>query len=200
MKSQTHIAMAFIASVWFANTTTPAHADTETPADTGIEFGAVTYKTARMVVDADLDVVVERLQNGLAKLDIAGSYERFLGGATREQMIAGGRKANPDKKYYQVFQVLWDMPIFIDTGERKRVRRFGIGGGPGRPLIGKYPAAGLHVLTDINLYADGDKTVIDVLLPSGKYHASFAEEPGLEDLAQRADEKMIAFLTSLQNQ
>ena len=162
-----------------------------------VQYSTVTYTSARLVIDADFDTVVRRLKDALAPVDLARAYERMQSGATHAQMVAGSRRSNPDKKYYQVYEIPWSLPIFVDSGERKRVHRFGIGGGPGRPLVGKYPAAGLHLVTDINVFSDGARTIVDAILPSGKYRAGFPDLPDLDRLAEQADRKMLAFLNGL---
>ena len=165
--------------------------------DDGVVYGSVTYKTARLVIPKDFDTVMKTLKASLAPYTAADAYRRYDAGATREDFIQNARKSNPKRLPYLVYEIRWEVPVWIDTNERRRIYRLGIGGGPGRNLIGKYPAAGLHLVTDINLFAEGDATVVDVLLPSGMYAAAFPPEAGFEDIAKEADAKVLAFLRKL---
>lgn len=165
----------------------------------GVEYGSVTYKTARIVIPKDFDTVMKALKASLAPYTAADAYRRYDAGATREDFIQGAKKSNPKRLPYLVYEIRWEVPVWIDTNERRQIYRFGIGGGPGRNLVGKYPSAGLHLVTDINLFAEGDATVVEVLLPSGMYAAAFPPEEGFEEIAQAADAKVLAFLRSLGN-
>ena len=140
---------------------------------------------------------MKTLKASLASSTAADAYRRYDSGATREAFIQGAKKSNPKRLPYLVYEIRWEVPVWLDTNERRQIYRFGIGGGPGRKLIGKYPSAGLHVVTDINLFAEGDATVVEALLPSGKYAAAFPKEAGLEELARAADAKVLAFLRKL---
>ncbi len=165
----------------------------------GVEYSSVTYKKARIVIPKDYVTVMKTLKASLAPSTAADAYRRYDSGATREAFIQSAKKSNPKRLPYMMYEIRWEVPIWIDTNERRQVYRFGIGGGPGRKLMGKYPSAGLHLVTDINLFADGDVTVVEALLPSGKYLASFPQEPEVEKLAQAADAKVLAFLRGLGN-
>ncbi len=160
----------------------------------GVEYGSATYKTARIVIPKDFDTVMKTLKASLAPYTAAGAYQRYDAGATREDFIQNARKSNPAP--YLVYEIRWEVPVWIDTNERRQIYRLGIGGYPGRKLVGKYPSAGLHLVVDINLFAEGRHRG-DVLLPSGKYAAAFPKEEGLEESAQAADAKVLAFLRQL---
>ncbi len=164
-----------------------------------IEFGSVEYTTARMQIPDPFEVVLKRVEESLAPVDIARGYSAFQNGATQEQLLENSRSSNPDKRYYKVYEILWELPIFIDTGQRVKVKRFGIGGGPGRRFVGQYPAAGLHVVSDLNVYEADGGTVVEVLMPSAKYRAAFPDEPWRAVIAKQADDKMMAFLEGLKS-
>ncbi|ETW98448.1 MAG: hypothetical protein ETSY1_18675 [Candidatus Entotheonella factor] len=165
----------------------------------GVEYSSVTYKTARLVIPKDFDTVMKALKASLAPYTAADAYRRYDAGATREDFIQSAKKSNPKRLPYLVYEIRWEVPVWIGTNERRQIYRLGIGGGPGRNLVGKYPSAGLHLVTDINLFAQEGATVVEVLLPSSKYAAAFPPEAGLAEAAQAADAKVLAFLRKLGN-
>ena len=164
-----------------------------------VEFGRVEYTTARMQIADPFEVVLKRIEDSLATVDFSRGYSAFQSGATQEQMLENSRRSNPEKRYYKVYEILWELPIFIDTGQRVKVKRFGIGGGPGRRFVGLYPAAGLHIVSDLNVYEADGGTVVEVLMPSGKYRAAFPDEPWRSEIEKQADDKMMAFLERLKS-
>ena len=130
-----------------------------------ITYKKHSYESGHFTVEKPFPEVKATLLAGLAPFTAQDAYARYDAGANRED-FSQGSPSTAERKPYKVFDVRWEVPIFIDTGERKEVYRIGLGGGPGRGLLGTYPEAGLHVLPSIHLWGEGNKTSVFFIKPS----------------------------------
>ncbi len=163
-----------------------------------ITYRQHSYESGHFTVARPFADVKTTLLAGLADYTAQDAYARYDAGATREDFTGGNPAGvNTERKPYKVYDVRWEVPIFIDTGKRKEVYRIGLGGGPGRSLIGTYPEAGLHVLPAVHLWGEGDKTRVFFIKPSSQYANAYPDSPEMRALGQQADERLLKLLNSL---
>ena len=84
MMSRLALSLAFVCSL-----ATVSLLSKQVNAGNDLQFGTVTYKTARIVVPRDYDSVIESFKASLSTFNIAKAYALYDAGATREQFIQG---------------------------------------------------------------------------------------------------------------
>ena len=165
------------------------------------EYETHTYQTGKMVVERPFDVVKKDLLDSLASYTAADAYARYDAGASHEDFTQRGdeNEEGSYRKPYLVYEIRWEVPIFVDTGRRQQSYRIGLGGGPGRHLLAEHAGAGLHVIPSIQMYPDGETTVLEFIVPSSQYAAAFPDTPENRELASQADERFFGFLSALRD-
>lgn len=163
-------------------------------ADARLERSSVTLEVGTTVIDRPFAAVKADLMASLAPFTAADAYARYDAGATREAFLSG---TSGPRLPYKVYEVRWEVPVFIDTGERREIYRIGLGGGPGRALIGDDPGAGLHLLVTIQMHAVDDTTVLNFYYPSSQYLAAFGATPDIRRRGEEADARLLTFIEAL---
>ena len=162
------------------------------------EYRTHVYVTGKQVIDRPFAEVKADLLESLAPYTAADAYARYDAGATREDFVRSANASGDGyRPLYRVYEIRWEVPIFIDTGTRKDIYRIGLGGGPGRHLLGEYPGSGLHVIPSIQIYAQGAATVVEFVVPSSQYAVAFPDNAENRALGRAADERFFAFLEGL---
>ena len=158
------------------------------------------YASGQFSINKPFAEVKAKLLSGLAGYTAEDAYARYDAGATREDFTRNGTGASERRKPYKVYDVRWEVPIYIDTGVKQEVYRIGLGGGPGRPPLGKYPEAGLHVLPAVHLWGQKDRTLVFFITPSSQYANAFPDSPEMRALGELADERLMALLKTLRGE